>query len=221
MRKWIVRFLYFLLILPVCYLILVLILSFVPVNSEYTGSIPEDGVLIYVQSNGAHTDLVVSVQNAIRDWQELIDFADYRDGAYHYIAFGWGDKGFYLNTPTWSELKMSTALDALSGRGGTALHVTLYSGIKESDRTRAVWLTSEQYHNLTAHIESSFYRSEGGEPVRIEAITYTSGYDHFYEALGTYTCFYTCNSWTNEGLKKAGVRTALWAPVEWSVMRHR
>ncbi len=221
MSKWIVRFLYLLLSLPVCYLILVLILSSVPVNPAETDPIPEDRVLMYVRSNGAHTDLVVPVRNAIRDWQELIDFDEYREGNYRYIAFGWGDKGFYLNTPTWADLKMSTAVNALSGRGGTALHVTLYSGMVESDRTRAVWLTSEQYHNLSAHIEEAFYRSETGDPVRIDAVTYTSGYDHFYEASGTYSCFYTCNSWTNEGLKKAGVRTALWAPVEWSVMRYR
>lgn len=221
MSKWLVRFLYLILCLPLCYVLLTLILSSVPVNSVNTDPVPEGSVLMYVCSNGAHTDLVVPVRNAIHDWQELIDFDDFRQGTYHYIAFGWGDKGFYLNTPTWADLKMSTAFNALSGRGGTALHVTVYAEIEESDHTRPVWLTSEQYHKLAAHIESSFCRSETGDPVRIEAPAYTSGYDHFYEATGTYSCFYTCNSWTNEGLKKAGIRTALWAPVEWSVMRYR
>jgi hypothetical protein len=40
----------------------------------------------------------------------------------------------------------------------------------------------------------------------------------FYEANGPYSAFYTCNSWTGEALRAAGVKTGLWTPLSQSVM---
>ena len=51
------------------------------------------------------------------------------------ISIGWGDKGFYLDTPTWAELKLSTALIAGFGLGNAALHITYYDEIAEDDLT--------------------------------------------------------------------------------------
>ena len=34
--------------------------------------------------------------------------------------------------------------------------------------------------------------------------------DKFYEANGTYNLFYTCNTWTNNSLKSAGLKACAW-----------
>ena len=48
-----------------------------------------------------------------------------------FVGLGWGDKGFYLETPTWADLKTSTALKAVSGYNTTAMHVTFYKEMQE------------------------------------------------------------------------------------------
>ena len=40
----------------------------------------------------------------------------------------------------------------------------------------------------------------------------------FYEAVGPYSAFYTCNSWTGRALREAGVKTGLWTPLSQSIM---
>jgi hypothetical protein len=40
----------------------------------------------------------------------------------------------------------------------------------------------------------------------------------FYEAVGPYNAFMTCNEWTGRALRHAGVRTGLWTPLSQSIM---
>lgn len=51
------------------------------------------------------------------DWSQKIPFSQTKGKStdFNYIAFGWGDKGFYLDTPTWADLKFSTAFKAAFG----------------------------------------------------------------------------------------------------------
>jgi len=39
----------------------------------------------------------------------------------------------------------------------------------------------------------------------------------FFEAAGTYSLFNTCNNWTSQALKQAGIGTHLWTPFTWGV----
>lgn len=73
-----------------------------------------NGVTIAVISNGVHTDIAVPAKNDIEDWTKLFPYSDVRnaDSSYRYASFGWGDKGFYIETPTWADLKASTAVKA-------------------------------------------------------------------------------------------------------------
>lgn len=73
-----------------------------------------NGVTIAVISNGVHTDIAVPAKNDIEDWTKLFPYSDVRnaDSSYTYASFGWGDKGFYIETPTWADLKASTAVKA-------------------------------------------------------------------------------------------------------------
>jgi uncharacterized protein (TIGR02117 family) len=72
-------------------------------------------VAIYIKTNGVHTDLVVPVKNEQLDWSREIKFSNAHlpdTTAIKYLAMGWGDKGFYLQTPTWADLKFSVAFKA-------------------------------------------------------------------------------------------------------------
>jgi len=55
----------------------------------------------------------IPTQNEFIDWTTKVSPDDTKGKKKgDWLAFGWGDKGFYLNTPTWADLKFSTAVKA-------------------------------------------------------------------------------------------------------------
>ena len=44
-----------------------------------------------------------------------------------YVAFGWGDRAFYLETPQWRDMKVATAFKAVAGLGDTVIHATFFA----------------------------------------------------------------------------------------------
>lgn len=99
----------------VTYLLIVTLLSFVSVNEDLVENQKE--IPIYILTNGVHTDIVLPIKNEYHDWTSQLKFehTKSKDTTYQYVALGWGDKGFYLETPTWADLKVSTAVKAATG----------------------------------------------------------------------------------------------------------
>jgi uncharacterized protein (TIGR02117 family) len=191
----------------------------IPVNSEYEQ--PEHGLRAFVESNGVHTDFVVPIRSTLVDWTEHfpLEWFEQVDPTFEYISFGWGDKGFYLDTPTWRELTFSTAFKAVFFLGSSAVHVTYYRYPPLASETcRRLPLTDEQYKELIAYVLASFQRDEDGRVMRIDHAGYTPC-DRFFEGKGKYSLVHTCNSWTGSGLDEIGVKTGLWTPFAWDVLR--
>ena len=189
-----------------------IVLSLVPTRPEPVSGIRAHQV--YISSNGVHTDFILPAAVVP---EELLNQIGYL-ADYPFIAFGWGDKGFYLDTPTWADLKASTAIRAMFLPSPTAMHVTGYR--LKGRKWAPVDLTAGQLATLNAYIATGFQRDEAGHLHRIDAPGYGDD-DEFFEAEGFYNAVYTCNNWINEGLKAAKVRTAVWAPSEWGIMRWR
>jgi len=199
------------------YLLAAWLLPKVPVNA---GAVrPDDGIAIYLLSNGVHTDLVLPLANAEHDWRGLINeqHTVRPDSLAHWVAFGWGDKGFYLNTPTWADLTPGTALKASFGLSGTAMHITYHRGLQEGPLCHRILLSPEAYLRLVGYIASGFARDPAGSAMPISGAHYTHS-DAFYEATGRYHLFHTCNSWTNAGLKACGAKACLWSPFQGGLM---
>jgi uncharacterized protein (TIGR02117 family) len=208
-----------LLIFLVSYVFMVFAIPYIPVNSNVNKS--SDDVTIYIKTNGVHTDIVVPVKNEYKDWSEKIKFTQIKsqDATMQYIGFGWGDKGFYLNTPEWSDLKFSTAFVAAFGIGSSAMHATFYKQIYENKSCVKIEISKEEYQKLIVFIEDNFKLDESGNPIWIDATTYGQN-DSFYEAKGAYTLFYTCNTWANNGLKAINQKAALWTATDRGIFQH-
>jgi uncharacterized protein (TIGR02117 family) len=202
------------------YLTIALIGAFFPINTDYNS---ENGEIeIFVSSNGVHTDLCLPVKTAFINWTEFIDPKTFRgiNQSPKFISIGWGDKGFFLDTPEWSDLKLSTALNAAFLPSSTAMHVT-YSSRKpiEGQSVKRCVITKEKYTELIEFIKQSFVINPDSTPQLIPNAGYKS-MDNFYEAKGSYYLFRTCNTWTNDALAIAGVRTAALALSENGILRH-
>lgn len=194
-------------------------LSRITVNSDAESQARE--VPIYIMTNGVHTDLVLPIKSDIKDWSQEIKFENTQaqDSTNNFIAFGWGDKGFYLNTPEWSDLKASTAFNAAFGLSTSAMHTTFYKSLRESKTCVKITVSNENYQKLVDYIESGFQHDANQQPIFIAATTYGKN-DSFYEANGKYNLFQTCNSWANAGLKAANQKAALWTVTDTGIFCH-
>jgi len=173
-------------------------------------------VAVYIITNGVHTDIVMPVRSQRIDWSEEIKYSHTisADSTYQYIAMGWGDKGFYLETPTWADLKVSTALKAASGFNTTAMHTTYYRQMVEGEDCRKIVISKEQYDRLVTFISASFQKDGEGHFIPIITDANYGKSDAFYEAKGRYSMLTTCNSWANSSLKASGQRACLWTAFD-------
>lgn len=189
--------------------------------SEKPVSEPEN-VVVYILTNGVHTDLVVPVKSAEIDWSKEIPFENTlsKRTDFNYLSIGWGDKGFYLDTPTWAELKASTAIKAAFWMSESAMHCTFYDKMTEGEDCKKLTLTHEQYLDLIRFIQDKFDRDENGKPILIKTDAVYGKNDAFYDAKGRYSFLDTCNTWTNTGLKVAGQKAALWTPSDRGIFQH-
>jgi uncharacterized protein (TIGR02117 family) len=205
---------------PLLYLFFALVLGLVPVHAGFRQ--PAEGVDIYVSTNGAHADLVVPACHPHMDWHRFLwpERPVPADCSQRYIAFGWGDRGFYLETPTWNDLRFPVALRALFWPSASAMHVDhLHRPPPPHPDHQRIRITPQQYGQLVEHIRAGFALDGTGSPQPIHGISYTHS-DAFYEGRGSYQLFRTSNSWTAEGLRRSGVRTALWSPFDRGLMYH-
>ena len=200
------------------YLLIVTLLSFVSVNEDSAENNQE--ISIYILTNGVHTDVVLPLKSEHYDWTNQLkpEHTKAKDSTYQYAALGWGDKGFYMETPTWADLKASTALKAASGLSTTAMHVTFYKDLKESKSCKKLQISFDNYKKLILFINESF-QTKSGEFLKIETEAVYGKHDVFYEANGSYSLFYTCNSWANQALKAANQKAALWTISDSGIFR--
>ena len=195
------------------YVVAGLIGGAIPTNRAWTE--PADGVTIWVETNGVHTGIVVPKVAAGVDWRPLLRPGHLRDpryAAWPYAAIGWGERAFYLETPTWRDVRPLTVLGAALGSRRTLMHVEHLPRPREGKDVRRVVLRPAEYRRLAAYLRASF----ADRPAPLPGY---AGYDVFYEARGRYSAVATCNAWTGDALRHAGVRVGWWTPFPWSVMR--
>ncbi len=191
--------------------------SSIPRNADWrepAGS--EPGVVeIMVSDNGVHTEIVLPLVTAVKDWRGTFPVTDIpaANRPYTHVAVSWGEREVFLNTPTWADLRLSTALGAMIGGDGL-LHVAHYVRPAPGPANRPLRLTAAQYRRLVARIEAAALPAER----RVRHLGYAD-WDVFYDAPGRYRWNNTCNQWTSDTLAAAGVRTGWWTPFAGGVMK--
>lgn len=206
--------------LPLAYFVAALFLGLVPANVAFRQAEPGQGVTIYVRSNGVHTWIVMPKVNAQMDWRPYAPAGHLRDprwGAADHVAIGYGEREVYLNTPTWSDLRLATAARAGFGGSTSLMHVQHIHQPRPEPWQRPIRISPAQYRRLTDFIAARFRLGPERLPIPIIGRGYGDD-DMFYEANGGYSFVLTCNEWTGRALRAAGIRMGLWTPFEQSVM---
>jgi uncharacterized protein (TIGR02117 family) len=204
----------------VLYVAMGYLLPFIEVSAKNDGQTKE--IPIYIYTNGVHTDIVMPVKNDLQDWSTKIPFNNIRSKKtdYNYVGIGWGDKGFYLDTPTWADLKFSTAFKAAFWLSESAMHCSYYREMKEGDDCKMIMISKDQYKKLVEFVDQKFDKGENGNYIFIPTNAVYSDNDAFYDAKGKYSFLDTCNTWANDALKAAGQKAALWTPSDSGIFQH-
>jgi uncharacterized protein (TIGR02117 family) len=191
------------------YLCVALILSFIPTNPERSDCKPEK--VVFVASNGVHLDIIIPTAYLTENFLHNVEAPEGID----YLAFGWGDKEFYVNTPDWNDIKIGVTLRALFMNTPSVLHVGYYRN--RFSHWAHVDLCEHQFQALINYIKDEFKVDSEGHYISV------GGYgpnDRFFDARGNLVFYRTCNIWVNQGLKKAEIKTSIWSPFDFGVLYH-
>jgi len=191
--------------------------SSIPRNSDWVEPDPsqERTVEILIGTNGIHTEIAMPVISPEYDWRSTFPVSDViaNTRPYTHVAVSWGERAFFLETPTWADLSLTTVFNALTGGEGV-LHVAHYVRPAPSDDYRTLHLRPNEYRALANAVSASLVEASNRETL--------PGYganDVFYSALGTYHIGNTCNQWTSNTLAAAGVTIGAWSPFSGGVMK--
>lgn len=215
-RRVLLTVLLTLLALPCLYLLGAVAGAFVPRNPDWQE--PSQGVLVFVRSNGVHVDLVLPAQVAGQVLYRMVppEHVATPASASGWIAFGWGQREFYLETPRWSDLTAGNTMRAVFG-GSAVMHVEHGGQPRPSRDMRPLLLGLEAYGRLVAYVTDSFAVHADGKSMPIAGAGYGRN-DVFYEATGRYSALRTSNQWAADALAAAGVKIGFWTPFALGIM---
>ncbi len=186
-------------------------------NSDWReAAATETGIVeILVGTNGIHTEIAMPLVTPEMDWRGVFPASDIQasDRPYTHVSVSWGERAFFLETPTWSDLSLPVAVNAMTG-GEAVLHVAHYVRPAPSSEYRILRLSTDEYKALTRAIQSHL-----PPPDEHGILPGYGSHDVFYRARGTYHIGNTCNQWTSDQLAAAGVKTGMWTPFPGGVMK--
>ncbi len=223
---WLLKWPLAIIVLPIlAYLVVAMIGAWLPVNLDF---VPEpNGIEIYIYSGDIHSDIILPLVNEQKDWREnfpLNSFGSSRTDFTH-VSIGWGAREFYLETPTWSDLELSTAANALLTPSESVMHVEMiHLRPVISSSMMKTKISKEQYLRMVDFVQGSFEESGGiggsnPKPTPIEGASYHDR-DNFYPAVGSYYLFQTCNCWAGDALRATGIKVGKFTPLPKSVFWH-
>lgn len=198
-------------LLPLAWIALVLI-GLLPVNNDFRQD--PNGIEVLFLSNAIHSDIVLPLVAADLDWRARIPESAFKGNVSEstHVAIGWGDRGFFIETPQWSDLKISTAANALLWPSSTCIHVSMIERDWLGDEGITIKLSAEQYRRLVDAICESFVTGDDHKFVPIAGESY-GWRDAFFESTGSYYILNTCNNWVGRAMKRSGIRVGWFTPL--------
>ncbi|WP_417424183.1 TIGR02117 family protein [Hoeflea sp.] len=172
------------------------------------------GQTVFLVSSPIHTDLALplSPDLAKRFGFLTADGLDPSQPGVSYIIAGWGGRSFYIETPTWSDLKPGPLFRALT-IDRAVMHVGLAGAIDPAHPTvMAINLDGTAYECLVDAVLADFTGIKAAGPMVVAGVAY-GDYDLFYEAEGWFNAAIGYNLWTARMLREAGLQTGWWTPV--------
>ncbi|MEE2641399.1 MAG: DUF2459 domain-containing protein [Planctomycetota bacterium] len=191
----------------------VLLIGLIPVNRSFQPA--EQGIEIFVYSDAAHSEYILPAIHPVRNWKACFSGEfDSESLARSHVAIGWGDERFFIETPSWREMRLGTVLPAIFWPTKSAIKVSFFESPLPHEDLRRVRISEQQYARLVAYIDRGLVNGEDPD-AELRCIPGASHgpSSRFFEANGSYHFFWNCNAWIGRGLQEAGVKVGLYTPL--------
>lgn len=207
--KKIVKYTTYLLGVISTYILITILLSYITVNKTSNNS--EGDKTIYLSTNGVHLSIIIPKENINSKILKGLQYQQNQD----YFMFGWGNEDFYINTPTWNDLKFKYAFGALFLNTPTAIHLTTYE--YKQQNWISVKCSQQKIEKLNEYIFNTFKVNSKGQKELIPCNLYSVN-DTFYKANGSYSPVKTCNTWVNTGFKQSGLKASYFTLFDFGLL---
>ncbi len=197
------------LIIPITYLIISLISSYITVNNS--NDLTKKKHSIYIASNGIHLEIIIPKTELDTSILNGLTYTEQEQ----FFSFGWGDKTFYIETSTWGSFTIVNKCKAAFVNTPALLHVIRYTTMKSN--WVEIKMSSSQIRKINSYIYNTFRLDASNKKIILPGLRYYKN-DDFYEATGSYNCFNTCNTWVNTGLKQSDAKACLWTPFDFRLL---
>ena len=195
-------------------LIIYIIFSFVLLLFPSYNQCTKETKTIYIYHDTVHTEIMIPVNYFKEEYQKR--FPNLLKGQnYGYLAFSYGDKEFMMKFPTWNDVELGVALKSLFINTPALLRVGHYGGVNKKESVK-IMLSKPCLEKLQQSILNSF--SEKNSKFQ----RYLDSYKHpkvfYFQAKKSYNLFHTCNSWTGDRLREAGLKASPLTPFSQQVV---
>lgn len=120
-----------------------------------------------------------------------------------FVRIGWGDGAYYTGKST----SVVTATRALIASSYSAIQVIGYTAdpfARIPEETRVpLQITDQAMRELVTYLDASFARGDANNLLSLQGYVENSGV--FFEASQQYSLFNTCNTWSSNALRAAGL----------------
>ncbi len=196
------------------YYLLCLILPLIIINKDRL--LKTTGTLIYIGGDGMHSDIILPLKNEVCNWADFMLTQDLSNsiGQTKYISFGFAEKDFYLQNKSWSDINYLLVAKASLGLGNSIMHIGLEGEYPFKRRfCRKIYISKEDYSKLVSFVKESFKQNDGTVLKPLPILSYRNN-EKIYPSSKKFSLVYTCNTWTNDGLKTIRFKTGLWTALE-------
>ncbi|QND52598.1 TIGR02117 family protein [Phyllobacterium sp. 628] len=174
---------------------------------------------VLLLSNPIHTDIAFPADPDVLARFSILsnDTFQLSDPRIAWIIVGWGGRSFYLETPTWADLKFMPLMRGLTVDRST-MHVEPIGAIDTNQpQIERLSVDPAAFDAMLQHTIDSFQMDTNGKAMMIEGAGYGLN-DRFFEANGYFTALAGCNTWTSAVLRSGNLRTGLWNPLPQSLV---
>ncbi len=213
LKKILSLFLLFLLVIGL-YLGMAWGLSWFPTTATCTGDKNETMYLYHDKHVLSHTEIILPLKPFAEDYFRAFP-ALLGHNSNGYIAFSYGDRDFMMDKEGFDDLNLTLALRGLFINTPALIKVGHYGSFAK-DRCEVIKVSRDCLSRLKESILKSFAQKDG-KNIRFKD-RYGYYYVYFYEAKKPYNLFHTCNTWTGDRLREAGLAEPLWTPFAQSVI---
>jgi uncharacterized protein (TIGR02117 family) len=170
-----------------------------------------------------HTEIGFALKDSDIDWKNYVDLNAFEKKAadIEVLWFGWGDRKFYLDVPSWDSLDYAITAKAAFLPTEAIMQITAAKQAPDTSRMcKKVMVSPFQFQQMEKFILADLFVKDEKASLIEHGDVYPHRDDRFFLANRKYSMLYNCNTWTNEVLIEGGVKTATWTPWDKGILRH-